>query len=305
MGGQVKTALVTGDRGFVGSHFTRYLEDHGWNVLRCDIRDGYDARVLFRSRGVSADLVVHCAAVVGGRKTIDGAPMALASNLELDAGLFQWALREEPGRVLYFSSSAAYPVAHQRHDGLRHPLLEEELDPALASAYVGVPDQLYGWAKLTGENMAYRARQEGLRVSVVRPFSGYGESQDPAYPFPAFIDRALRRDDPFPVWGDGLQVRDFIHVDDIVRACMEMYAQGIDGPVNLGSGQPVSLRKLAAMTCRQAGYRPAFRFEPDAPVGVAYRVAGVARMHEFCKPAVGLEEGIDRALAWRGRVVES
>lgn len=293
----MKTALVTGDQGFVGRHFTRHLKDAGWEVLRCDLADGFDARTLFRTRGLRTDLVVHCAAVVGGRETIEGPPLALASNLELDAGLFQWALRERPGRVLYFSSPAAYPVRMQSLEQ-RYLLSEDCLDVPRAWP-ASAPDQLYGWAKLTGEHLAHRARQEGLRVTVARPFSGYGEDQDAAYPFPAFIDRALRREDPFAIWGDGLQVRDFIHVDDIVRACMAMYDQGIDGPVNLGSGQPVVLRKLAAMACRQAGYRPEFRFDPAAPSGVAYRVAEVTRMREFYQLAVSLEEGIDRALAWR------
>lgn len=297
----MKTALVTGDRGFIGRHFARHLKDAGWEVLRCDLADGFDARTLFRTRGLHVGLVVHCAAVVGGRETIDGPPLALASNLELDAGLFQWALRDRPGRVLYFSSSAAYPVFMQEGQGCQ--LREEDIAPGFPGKMVGVPDQLYGWAKLTGEHLAHRARQEGLSVTVVRPFSGYGEDQDAAYPFPAFIDRALRRDDPFTIWGDGFQARDFIHVDDIVRACMVMYGQGIDGPVNLGPGQPVSMRRLAAMICQRAGYRPEFAFDRQAPAGVACRVSDPGRMREFYQPSVSLEEGIDRALAWRKEAV--
>jgi nucleoside-diphosphate-sugar epimerase len=294
----VKTALVTGDKGFIGRHFARYLEGRGWEVLRCDIADGFDVRTLFLSpASLKVDLVAHCAAVVGGRAMIDGAPLALASNLELDVGLFQWALRNQPGRILYFSSSAAYPTFMQAEGS--YSLRESDIMPDFPGKMVGTPDQFYGWTKLTGENLAHRARQVGLSVTVVRPFSGYGEDQDDCYPFPAFIDRALRREDPFVIWGDGLQVRDFIHVDDIVRACMVMCDQGIDGPVNLGSGQPVSMRNLAALVCRAAGYRPVFKFDRDAPRGVPYRVCDATRMREFYEPAVSLEEGIARALAWR------
>ena len=294
----MKTALVTGDKGFVGRHFTRYLEEQGWDVIRCDIADGHDARGLFRTPGLLADLVVHCAAVVGGRETIDGVPLAQAVNLELDAALFQWALRSRPGRVLYFSSSAVYPTWLQTGKpvtALREYMARSDLD----LVQVGVPDQLYGWAKLTGENLAHRARQEDLRVSVVRPFSGYGSDQDPSYPFPAFIDRALRREDPFAIWGDGSQVRDFIHIDDIVRACMVMYEQGIDGPVNLGTGRAVSMTELARMACEQAHYAPEFKFNLSAPCGVSYRVADTALMRKFYEPEVTLERGVAQALAWR------
>jgi nucleoside-diphosphate-sugar epimerase len=297
----VRYAIVTGDKGFVGRHFTRYLRKTGWNVIGCDIADGNDAREFFRVvDNMRVDLLVHCAAVVGGRETIDGAPLALASNLELDAGMFQWALRNKPGRVLYFSSSAVYPKHLQEHAAT---LPEYAVESSLSGSHVGMPDQLYGWAKLTGENLAHRARQEGLSVSVVRPFSGYGSDQDASYPFPAFIDRALRREDPFAIWGDGSQVRDFIHIDDIVAACMTMCGQGIDGPVNLGSGQPASMRELASLVCGQAHYAPEFKFDTAAPRGVSYRVSDSAALRQFYTPEASLERGIAQALAWRRRLL--
>jgi nucleoside-diphosphate-sugar epimerase len=178
-------------------------------------------------------------------------------------------------------------------------LHEHSVSPDFSWASVGVPDQLYGWAKLTGENLAHRARQEGLKVSVVRPFSGYGSDQDPSYPFAAFIDRAVNREDPFVIWGDGSQVRDFIHIDDIVRASMVMCERGIDGPVNLGTGRAVSMTELAGMVCRQEGYQPEFKYRPEAPRGVSYRVSDSTRLREFWVPEVSLERGIACALAWR------
>jgi nucleoside-diphosphate-sugar epimerase len=297
-----KRALITGNAGFVGRHFEKFLRDDGWLVHGVDIvNKGQDARAVFRCVDEYYHLVIHCAAIVGGRKVIDGAPLALASNLELDAGLFQWGLRSRPQRIVYFSSSAAYPVSLQ---GLKSQirLREGHLDPALnADMYqrVGVPDQLYGWAKLTGENLAWRYKQEGGRVTVVRPFSGYGEDQDAAYPFPAFIDRALRREYPFEVWGDGRQVRDFIHIDDIVNATMKMVKHDIDGPVNLGWGRPTSMLELARSVCDAAGYFPEIRTLSSEPSGVQYRVCDPAMLLDFYESKISLEEGIHRALAYR------
>ena len=304
----MSTALVTGAAGFVGSHFTAHLREQGWKVNAIDIREGphtaiQDAREFFQweSGLVTYDLVLHCAAVVGGRQVIDNDPLAQAVNLELDAALFRWALRTRPARVVYFSSSAAYPVNLQTL-ALRRPLAESDIRFGDSA---GMPDQLYGWSKLTGEYLARKAREYGLSVSVVRPFSGYGEDQDDCYPFPAFTDRALRREDPFLVWGSGDQVRDFIHIDDIVSAVMKMYERDVNGPVNLGTGRPYSVRQLAQMVCEQAGYSPEFEFARQAPSGVGYRVAGIGGaggMCSFYSPRVTLEQGIRRALEYRAQL---
>jgi nucleoside-diphosphate-sugar epimerase len=289
-------ALVTGSAGFVGRHFVRYLRDRAWTVLEVDIKQGRDARDFFRGPPdiTCYDLVLHCAAYVGGRQAIDHTPLAQAINLELDAAMFRWAARAQPGRVVYFSSSAAYPVALQ--DGsLGRGLRESDIDlerPAL-------PDKLYGWNKITGEKLAELARAEGVAVSVVRPFSGYGSDQDPDYPFPAFIDRALAREDPFTIWGTGHQARDFIHIDDIVSAVMTMCAAEESGPLNLCSGYAVSFTELAVQICGQAGYRPRLETIGTAPQGVTHRVGDPASLSRLYLPRVPLQLGIEWALRAR------
>jgi nucleoside-diphosphate-sugar epimerase len=294
-------ALVTGSAGFVGRNFVKFLHAAGWKVRGCDIQTGEDALDFFRNPydPFTYDLVVHCAAVVGGRQVIDGKPLSQLANIELDAALFRWAARRDVGRVIYLSSSAAYPVVLQQAKD-RQRLGEEHLLPW--ADVIGRPDQLYGWAKVNGEVLAHRARQAGMPVTVVRPFSGYGEDQEADYPFPAFIDRALRKENPFLVWGTGDQVRDFIHIDDIVAACMELYQGEVNGPVNLGWGLPVSMRQLAAAICERAGYEPRFEFSPGSPAGVEYRVARNAELRKWYRPSVSLEEGIDRALSYRSRI---
>ena len=107
-------ALVTGSAGFVGRHVVDALVVDGWHVDTVDLVTGGDALDYFRTGVECYDLVVHAAAVVGGRTMIDGAPFELAAiDLELDAALWRWAHRTRPRRVVYLSSSAAYPVAMQ------------------------------------------------------------------------------------------------------------------------------------------------------------------------------------------------
>jgi len=312
------TALVTGSAGFVGRHLVDKLTAAGYRVLGLDLMPwprlrlpaGYahfriDALDWLRTRfPADVDLVVHAAAVVGGRTMIDGAPAELAAvDLELDAALWRWTLRTRPRRVVYLSSSAAYPVSLQT-GGRVVDLDEADLDP-MAPAMLA-PDNTYGLVKLVGERMAAEVRATGVDVTVVRPFSGYGTDQAADYPFPAFIARALaghgtpgRR--PFTVWGDGGQVRDFIHIDDITAAIVRLARLDVDGPVNLGTGRPTSLDELAVAVCSQLGYRPQLEHDRDAPVGVAYRVARTETLERWYVPQVTLEDGIARALAEAAR----
>lgn len=285
-------ALVTGSSGFLGRHFVAALQQRGYEVRRVDVseREPWDARDYFRHVNTHVDLAIHCAAIVGGRQKIEGAPMDLAVDLSLDAECFQWAMRTRPGRLVYISSSAAYPVSLQtdwcRARGRR--LQENDID----LDNVETPDLLYGWSKLTGELLARHAREAGVPVTVVRPFSGYGADQDETYPFRAFLERARRGEDPFVVWGDGEQVRDFIHVSDVVGATLAAAKKGIDGPINLGTGRPTSFNALADLMCRAAGYRPRIEHQTDQPAGVRFRVADPMLMLGLYEPKVSLEAAV-------------
>jgi nucleoside-diphosphate-sugar epimerase len=294
-------ALVTGSAGFVGRNISAELERRGYQVEHVDTREWCecckprDARHLFAWDVRTFDLVVHCAFHVGGRAAIDGEPRLLARNLELDAAMFDWAVRTGQGRVLYFSSSAAYPVRLQTLD-LAHRLTEQDIS---STGQVGLPDARYGWAKLTGERLAYAARESGLKVSVVRPFSGYGTDQTLDYPFPSFIDRAAHRRDPFVIWGSGDQVRDWIHIDDVVGGALAVVAAGYDEPVNLATGVGHSMRELAEVVCGLTGYEPEYKPLGDKPVGVMYRVGNPGTLNRFYQPTVTLAEGVERALERR------
>ena len=285
--------LVTGALGFVGRHLIKALTARPLHyVTPVDLPR--DARDFFRTDDHRFDVVYHCAAHVGGRADIDGRPAYLqAVNSQLDGAMFEWALRTRPGRVVYFSSSAAYPAYLQQRDDMRgYKLREDDIELDAAES----PESTYGWTKLAGEVMARAAVAEGLRVHLFRPFSGYGTDQALSYPFPAFIDRAQRRCDPFEVWGDGTQVRDWIHIDDVVGAVLAAVEYDVDGAVNLCSGEGTSMAELAELITQAAGYTPEIAYKPDAPRGVDYRVGDPSRMREFYTPRVNLDQGIKRAL---------
>ena len=284
--------LITGDAGFVGRAFRKKFESQGHQIVGIDIVDGIDARDFFRTDNTYFDKVIHLAAVVGGRKMIEGSPLALAVDLSIDAEMFGWAMRTEPGCITYFSSSAAYPIDLQRNNEVARKL--GETDILLSS--IETPDLTYGWAKLTGEMLASHARRAGLTVHTYRPFSGYGSDQALDYPFPSFIKRGMDKADPFQIWGNGTQVRDFIHIQDIVEGALAGCLADIQ-IANLCTGIPTSFNDLAALVSKVAGYSPAIEHLPSEPVGVHYRVGDPTFMKTFYKPQISLLEGIERAFA--------
>ncbi len=281
--------LLTGSDGFVGREFQRHFQDAGDTVTCIDIKSNMDCRDYFKKSVTQFDLVVHLAAVVGGRMTIEGDPLRVATDLAIDSDMFNWAVKTEQPRVVYYSSSAAYPIKLQTSE---HYLTETDIQ----LDKIQTPDFSYGWAKLTGEMLAGYAEEQGVRVHVFRPFSGYGEDQDLDYPFPSFMQRIKDRDNPFIIWGDGHQVRDFMHIEDIVDATMTLVEFDVHGPTNLGLGRPTSFTDLAHMAFHAVGYEPKLKYLLDKPVGVQFRCSDPSKMLRYYKPKITLEEGIERAL---------
>jgi nucleoside-diphosphate-sugar epimerase len=309
----VATALISGGCGFVGRHLARKLWTLGYRVTLVDnLSTGrepeawpshlripgvtfhhMDFRSYMRHATPDFDLVCHLAAVVGGRMVIDGDPLAVASDLAIDADLFNWVVGPvRPRKLLYFSSSAAYPIALQSREA-NQPLSEDLIS---FGASMGVPDMTYGWAKLTGEFLAqFAARQYGLDVVIYRPFSGYGEDQDFSYPFPSIVRRVAEKEPSIVVWGSGEQRRDFIYIDDAITAVLASMDQLTPGEaLNLGSGRGTSFRELAELTCAVLGHKAPVLNDPSRPEGVFARVGDCQRMMRYHSPEVDLIAGIEK-----------
>lgn len=292
----MKRALITGSSGLVGRHMVTELTARGdWDIMCLDrkISESQDARRFFATDHSFFDLVVHCAAHVGGRQCIENQAAYIgAYNAQLDGSLFEWALRSRPAHVMYWSSSAAYPVILQT--GYSPVRLHEE---HISIEQPDRADQTYGWVKLIGERLAVEAAAEGLRVHVFRPFSGWAGDQDTSYPMGAFLDRAWRRADPFHIWGSGAQVRDFIHMRDVIGASLAAVEQDYPGPLNLCTGRATAFAELAVTVAKLAGYNPVFEFLLDKPAGVMYRVGDPTEMNKVWPACRELEDAITRALA--------
>jgi nucleoside-diphosphate-sugar epimerase len=238
--------------------------------------------------------VFHFAAIVGGRAKIEGDPMMVALDLSIDAEFFYWVCNHKPERVLYPSSSAAYPVNLQTTDQAV-ALKESDID---FTGNLGTPDMTYGWSKLTGEFLAkIAAKHYGVSVACIRPFSGYGEDQDLTYPVPAIAARAAKKEDPFEVWGSGRQGRDFVHIDDVIDFIMILLDRVSDGSAyNIGSGKLTSFLDLIKIFTGFAGYSPVIKPLLDKPVGVHSRYCDMSLVFEKFgwMPRISIEEGMRR-----------
>jgi nucleoside-diphosphate-sugar epimerase len=284
--------LITGSHGFVGKAFRRALPYA--NLTLVDLKNGTDCRNFFKLETKQYDLVIHLAAIVGGRVQIEGNPLSLAVDLAIDAEFANWCMVTRQPYVVYFSSSAAYPVELQTLSK-KHKLKEKDLN----FKKIGAPDLTYGWSKLTGETLMHYLRETGTKVLILRPFSGYGTDQDLTYPFPSIIQRAILNSNPFDIWGRATTTRDFIHIDDVVDAVITMVKNECNQTVNLCTGRPTTFLELAQIALRTLGVdkMPKFNILTDKPAGVAYRVGNPAMMSEYYTPKIDLEEGVHRAIA--------
>ncbi len=316
--------LITGGAGFVGRHFARRLVEAGHETIvvdsiaantgGIDVADGWplfeprdyrnfyfyreDCRSWFdRCLDSDFDYAFHLAAMVGGRLMIENNPLAVADDLSIDAAYWQWAKKARPGKTICFSSSAAYPVSLQRED--HHVLLKEDM--ISFDADIGMPDMTYGWAKLTCEYLARLAyERHGLHCVCYRPFSGYGEDQDDAYPFPSICKRAIANQGAaeFSVWGTGTQMRDFIHIDDCVEGVLATMDRVDDaGAINLSTGILTSFIEFAHKAANALGYDPVVRGLSDKPAGVHARAGDTRKQKQLgFEHTIGFDSGIRRAL---------
>jgi len=291
-------ALITGSAGFVGRHFRTHLERSGWDVEPVDIlgaTSSTDALWFFKNvTDKRYDLVIHAAARGPNRRAIDLAPSNMHYNTMLDAAMFDWAIRTRQPHVVYLSSAAVYSDELMRGTFGHYPFVEHQ---------IGLhPFDRYGEEKRYGELMADAARACGVQITVVRPFTGYGSDQSEDFPFGAFIQRAVRREDPFHVWGSSTQVRDFIHIDDVVKGTLALVDAGVTKPVNLCTGVPTTMLDLAVRVIgvynelAEKRYDPVIEEVRNAPMGVRYRVGNPDLLHTWYAPTITVADGVRRAL---------
>jgi nucleoside-diphosphate-sugar epimerase len=309
--------LVTGGASFIGSSivdrllergaFVRVVDDFssgrlaniqthvdGGHVelMRGDLRDADVAR----RAADGIDVVFHLAADHGGRGYVDLHQYACSTNLALDSLVFGSALAAGVEKVVFASSGCIYPLHLQTNPGETLYLTEDMAGPPFA------PDGMYGLAKLAGE-LTLRALHEehGLKTASCRYFTVYGPRGVENHAVIAMIARAFLREDPFHVWGNGEQIRNWTYVDDIADGTI-LAAERIDDgtAVNLGTMERVRVLDAVEQVVELAGYSPEIELQVDMPTGPLNRVAdnSLARKLLGWQPGTKFADGLRTTLEW-------
>jgi nucleoside-diphosphate-sugar epimerase len=315
-----RKTLVTGGMSFIGSHLVEALVEAGAVVTVADdlssgreenitsVRDAVrfrrgDLRDPDYAREMTADqeTVFHLAAAHGGRGYIDTHPVECLNNIVLDHTVYSAAARGGVSKIVFASSACAYPTNLQQDADAMRTLRES--DAGFDKSGHAFADGEYGWAKLISElQLDAFNRQFGLDAIACRLFSAYGERENESHAVIALIAKALARLDPFPIWGDGSQTRNFTYVGDIATGFLLAGAclSGFD-VINVGTPDHIAIDKLAQEIFAILDWYPKdVAHQTDMPVGVLSRAADTTKLAEKLNwiPTVSLREGLARTVTW-------
>ncbi|MFG2022757.1 GDP-L-fucose synthase family protein [Streptomyces sp. NPDC048825] len=296
--------FVAGGRGMAGSAVWRELRREGFtNVVGpgsadLDLRERRDVFDWFAA--MRPDVVVLAAARVGGIKANATRPAEfLSDNLRIQVNVLDAALEHEVERLLFLGSSCIYPKFADQ------PIREE----ALLTGPLEPTNDAYAIAKIAGivQVQAVR-RQHGLRWISAMPTNLYGPGDnfhpEHSHVLPSLIRRfheARQTGAPQVVnWGSGTPRREFLHVDDLARACLHLL-EHYDGdePVNVGTGTDLTIRELAEMVAEVIGYRGRIEWDADQPDGTPRKLLDISRITALgWAPRIDLREGLRQVCAW-------
>ena len=173
---------------------------------------------------------------------------------------------------------------------------------------LGVPDYTYGWSKLTGEYLARIAyKKYNIKSICYRPFSGYGEDQDLNYPFPNLCKNILLAEKKkyVNVWGNGKQMRDFIHVDDCVKGVIKTMNKINDGSgINLSTAKFTSFLDFLNIAKEITGFNFKIKSNNSKPVGVFARAGSKKKQNMLgFNASISIKNGIEKGLEYLGKKI--
>jgi nucleoside-diphosphate-sugar epimerase len=315
---KTKRVLVTGGASFIGSTLVDQLLERGATGVRIvddlssGIRDNVqghidagrieliDANLLepgvAQSSVEGIDVVFHLAAIHGGRGYVDLHQAECAKNLALDGNLIRAAHQTGVEKFVFASSGCVYPLHMQQDVKCELYLTEDMVGPPYEA------DGMYGWAKLMTE-MTLKAyhRDFAMKSASCRFFTVYGERGVENHAVMAMIARAFIGQDPFEVWGDGTQIRNWTYVGDIVDG-MILCAEKIDDgtAVNLGTQERTRVIDAVNEVLRYTAHTAEIRLLRNMPTGPLNRVASSALAVKLLgwEPKTKFMDGLHRTIDW-------
>lgn len=241
--------------------------------------------------------VVLCANSVAPAAAMRANPTgSLLSNLEITAGLLEACARNKVRKVVLISSSTVYPLSP-------NPIRETDLDLNQQ------PYDLYrtvGWFHRYCEQLALTHHSlKNFAAGIIRPTALFGPHDhfepERSQVLPANMRKAVEKQDPFVVWGDGLEVRDFHFVRDFVNDLLFVLDRCCTGdPINSGSGQPRSIRDAVSTILKAAGHPVEPVYDSTRPGAIPYRVLDISKLKSMCNPLprTSFEQAVAESMDW-------
>lgn len=303
-----KKVLVTGGTGLIGRPLVDILIKAGAMVKIASLDD--PSRAHPQAEFIQVDLTQfdNCMRVCEGMDYvfnlvgIKGSPAMTAKKpasffvptILFDTNMMEAARRSKVERYLFTSSVGVYSPA------------EVFYEDDVWKTFPSENDRFAGWAKRMGElqAQAYKIEYGWDKISIVRPANVYGpyDNFDPANAMviPSLIKRALDGENPFVVWGDGSAIRDFINAKDVARGMMLTMESGATEPINLGSGEGVSIKKIVEIIIGNMKIKPEVIWDISKPSGDKKRLLDISRAKTLLgfEPKISIEEGIKEAMDW-------
>ncbi len=295
---------VAGHRGLVGSALCRALAQAGYRRILTRPRAVLDLALQAAVEAFFAEhrpeYVFLAAARVGGIQANRSRPAEfIYENLAIELNVIHAAWKYGARKLLYLGSSCIYPKYAPQ------PIPES----ALLTGPLEPTNEPYAVAKIAGLKLceSYR-RQYGFSSVCLMPTNLYGPGDnfdlETSHVLPALIrrlDDARRRRAPsVTLWGTGAARREFLHVDDLAGAALFLM-ESYEGEeiINVGCGEDLTIRELAALVAEVVGYRGEIRFDPSMPDGTPRKLLDVSRLKALgWRPRIGLREGIEQTYRW-------
>jgi GDP-D-mannose 3',5'-epimerase len=309
--------VVTGAGGFIGGHLVASLLQQGKSVRGVDVKPlaewhqvhpdaenvQGDVSLLETARAAVADAgwVYNLAADMGGMGFIENNKAACMMSVLTSTHVLQAAKEVGVERYFYSSSACVYAAEHQTSPDVV-PLKE-------ADAYPAMPEDGYGWEKLFSERMARHYLEDfGLQTRVARYHNVYGEcgtwaggrEKAPAAICRKVATAVITGGSTIDIWGDGLQTRSFMYIDDCVRGTQLIASADDPVPVNLGSAELVTINGLVDIVESIAGVKLERDHDLSAPQGVRGRSSDnteILRRYGW-EPSTTLADGLERTYRW-------
>ena len=295
---------VAGHRGLVGSALVRALHARGYQNLLLLNRSELDLTLQSQVENMfqqqRPEYVLLAAARVGGISANNDYPATfIQENLAIQTNVIDSAYRNGVKKLLFLGSSCIYPKQAPQ------PMPES----CLLTGALEPTNEWYAIAKIAGLKMcqAYR-RQYGFNAIAVMPTNLYGPGDNfdlqSSHVLPAllrkFVEAHRSNARHVQVWGSGKPRREFLFADDLADACLYLMQHYDDeGLVNIGWGRDVSILELAQIIQRKTGYSGEIQFDSTKPDGTPRKLLDVSKLNQLgWRAKVGLEEGIERTLAW-------